>query len=234
MNRNRFFAVCAICAALLVMTGCGAALPTESPTGLSAVPGLASVTLSWTAVSETVDGYHVYDGTTLVGTTAETSCSITELTSATNYSFTVCAYTSAGDGPATDALDTGTTGSSNNVPASAVSLTTSIRCDYLSSSSAVYYYFFATAGTTYRICWCDSYDGSAYVDYTPVTDIKVSAYRAGDTEYNVLSGASAGAAIDSGWTVSRTFTPAVSGNYVVKVEKYSATTSNGYYEIYRY
>jgi chitodextrinase/C1A family cysteine protease len=58
-----------------------------------------TLTLSWTASTDNVGvvGYQVYQGSTMLGTVTSTSCSISNLTPATTYSFYVKAYDAAGN-----------------------------------------------------------------------------------------------------------------------------------------
>lgn len=70
------------------------------PTNLVASGTTASATnLSWTASTDNVGvtGYDVYQGATLLGTTATTSYAVTGLTAATTYSFSVRAKDAAGN-----------------------------------------------------------------------------------------------------------------------------------------
>ena len=70
------------------------------PTGLTAgTTTTTSVPLSWTASTDNVavTGYDVYNGTTLVATSAATSTTVTGLTPGTAYSFSVRAKDAAGN-----------------------------------------------------------------------------------------------------------------------------------------
>jgi len=87
----------------------GSATPPGAPTGLSAIAGDASASLSWTAPTfdggSALTGYRVYRGTTAgnesflqsVGTT--TSFQDTGLTNGQTYSYKVSAVNSVGEGP---------------------------------------------------------------------------------------------------------------------------------------
>jgi alpha-tubulin suppressor-like RCC1 family protein/fibronectin type 3 domain-containing protein len=72
----------------------------STPTGVSAVPGNAQVTVSWSPVSSTsarpVSGYRVYaDGSSTPSvTTSSTSATVTGLTNSVSHSFTVSTYNS--------------------------------------------------------------------------------------------------------------------------------------------
>jgi chitodextrinase len=88
-------------------------LTTSAPAGDSQAPTAATnltasgtkqttTTLSWNASTDNVGvtGYDVYQGTTLLGTIAGTSASITSLTPSTVYTFTVKAKDAAGNSSA--------------------------------------------------------------------------------------------------------------------------------------
>ena len=71
----------------------------SAPSGLTATPGNAQVTLRWTASTDNVavTGYRVYRGTTLVGSPTTTSFTETGLTNGTSYAYTVKAIDAAGN-----------------------------------------------------------------------------------------------------------------------------------------
>jgi hypothetical protein len=78
----------------------------DAPTGVTAVAGKLSATVSWTAAGDEgspVTGYTVSDG---VGNTctssSATTCTVSGLTSDTSYTFTVTATNADGTGPASD------------------------------------------------------------------------------------------------------------------------------------
>jgi chitinase len=79
--------------------GGGTSAP-AAPTGL-AVTGTtsSSVSLSWTAPSGTVTGYHVYENGSQVSTVSAASATIAGLAPSTTYAFSVTAYNSAGTSP---------------------------------------------------------------------------------------------------------------------------------------
>jgi hypothetical protein len=79
-----------------------------------AVTGTTSstVSLSWTAPSGTVTGYHVYSAGSQAGSVTGTSDTLTGLAAATRYTFTVAAYNSAGTGPQSAAVTVTTAASS--------------------------------------------------------------------------------------------------------------------------
>ena len=79
----------------------------SAPTGLTAAPGDASMSLTWTAPPGTVNSYNLYRATTIGGEGATpiqtgltvTSCSDTGLTNGTTYYYEVSAVNSTGEGP---------------------------------------------------------------------------------------------------------------------------------------
>ncbi|WP_373324947.1 chitinase [Actinocatenispora rupis] len=97
--------------------GCaGGSTAPAAPTGLTAGTVTAStVALSWTAPSGTVQGYHVYSDGSQVATVTGTSTTVTGLTAATAYDFTVSAYNAVGESPRSAALPV-TTSSGGSVP----------------------------------------------------------------------------------------------------------------------
>lgn len=80
--------------------GGGGGTPPAAPTGLR-VTGTtsSSVSLSWTAPSGSVTGYHVFENGSQVATPTGTSDTVTGLAASTTYTFTVAAYNSAGQSP---------------------------------------------------------------------------------------------------------------------------------------
>ncbi len=87
--------------------------PPDAPTGLTAAPGLAQISLSWTAPGNdggsAIQGYNVYEGTTSGGESntpvngtliSGTGYTATSLTNRTTYYFTVKAVNAVGTGPA--------------------------------------------------------------------------------------------------------------------------------------
>jgi len=81
--------------------GGGGTEPPQAPTNLT-VTGTtqSSASLSWTAPAGTVTGYDVDENGSQVTTTSATSATITGLAASTTYTFTVIAYNSAGQSPA--------------------------------------------------------------------------------------------------------------------------------------
>jgi len=72
--------------------------PTSAPVILSASPGNAKVTISWSPV-DGVAGYKVFRNSAQVATTTGTTHTSYNLVNGTTYSFAVAAYTSGGNGP---------------------------------------------------------------------------------------------------------------------------------------
>jgi hypothetical protein len=86
---------------------------------------------------------------------------------------------------------------------------------FTSSSQTHTYQFYATAGTTYRIAWDDSYEGSGA--YT--CDVKVSASGAGITPFSD---------VDTAYSTPRTITPSSSGNITITVIPFSSGGTGSY------
>ncbi|CAL2103795.1 conserved protein of unknown function precursor containing a type A C-terminal secretion signal. Probable M43 family metalloprotease [Tenacibaculum sp. 190130A14a] len=88
---------------LSVTTGGGSTADTQAPTapGSLAASNIAqtSLTLNWNASSDNVGvtGYDVYQGSTNIGSTTNTSVNVTGLTAATAYTFSVRAKDAAGN-----------------------------------------------------------------------------------------------------------------------------------------
>jgi Fibronectin type III domain/Carbohydrate binding domain/Glycosyl hydrolases family 18 len=83
-----------------------------TPAGLAVTGTTASsVSLSWTAPSGTVTGYHVYKNAALAAAVTGTTATVTGLAAATTYSFTVTAYNSAGESAASGAVQATTASS---------------------------------------------------------------------------------------------------------------------------
>jgi cellulose 1,4-beta-cellobiosidase len=98
------------------------------PTGLTAgTTTSTSVPLSWTASTDNVavTGYDVYRGTTLVGTSTTTSYTVTGLSAATAYSFTVRAKDAAGNVSNASSAVSATTQSGSSTGACSVKYTAS-------------------------------------------------------------------------------------------------------------
>jgi chitinase len=94
-------------------TGGGTTAP-SAPTGLT-VTGTtsSSVSLSWTAPSGTVTGYDVAENGSQVASVTGTTDTVTGLAASTSYTFTVTAYNSAGQSPASNSVNATTSASSS-------------------------------------------------------------------------------------------------------------------------
>ena len=91
--------------------GGGSSAP-AAPAGLAVTGTTASsVSLSWTAPSGTVTGYHVYENAALATSVTGTTATVTGLAAATTYSFTVTAYNSTGESAASGAVQATTASS---------------------------------------------------------------------------------------------------------------------------
>ena len=88
------------------------------PPGVPGVPGAPSVTgvtstsisLAWGASSGTVTGYRVYEGATLVATTAARSVTVSGLAACTGHTYAVSAYNGVGESARSASVTGGTTG----------------------------------------------------------------------------------------------------------------------------
>jgi chitinase len=93
--------------------GTGTSAP-AAPTDLAVVGSTSSsVSLSWTAPSGTVTGYHVAEDGSQVATVAGTSDTVTGLAASTGYTFTVSAYNSGGQSAASNSVSATTSASSS-------------------------------------------------------------------------------------------------------------------------
>ena len=93
--------------------GTGTSAP-AAPTDLAVVGSTSSsVSLSWTAPSGTVTGYHVAENGSQVATVAGTSDTVTGLAASTGYTFTVSAYNSGGQSAASNSVSATTSASSS-------------------------------------------------------------------------------------------------------------------------
>jgi chitinase len=92
--------------------GGGGTQPPAAPANLT-VTGTtsSSVSLSWTAPSGTVTGYHVMENGSQVASVTATSATVTGLAASTTYAFTVIAYNSAGQSPASNQVSATTSSS---------------------------------------------------------------------------------------------------------------------------
>ena len=94
--------------------GGGGTTAPAAPTGLT-VTGTtsSSVSLSWTAPSGTVTGYDVAENGSQVAAVTGTTDTVTGLAASTSYTFTVSAYNSAGQSPASKSVSATTAASSS-------------------------------------------------------------------------------------------------------------------------
>jgi chitinase len=94
--------------------GGGGTTPPAAPANL-AVTGTtsSSVSLSWAAPSGTETGYYVSEDGSRVATVTGTSDTVTGLAASTGYTFTVSAYNSAGQSPASNSVSATTSASSS-------------------------------------------------------------------------------------------------------------------------
>ncbi|WP_238502375.1 cellulose binding domain-containing protein [Streptosporangium soli] len=76
----------------------------------------SSISLNWSASSGTVTGYRVYEGTVVKATVTATSATIGSLGTCEAHTYTVKAYNSAGESPASDPVTGTTTGCTGGVP----------------------------------------------------------------------------------------------------------------------
>jgi chitin-binding protein len=86
--------------------------PSPSPTGLSATPASETqINLSWIDASADETGFKIFQGGSLIHTTAAnaTSYNVTDLTCNTGYAFTVAATNANGDSSAAATTPTTTT-----------------------------------------------------------------------------------------------------------------------------
>jgi chitinase len=92
--------------------GGGGTTAPAAPTSLT-VTGTtsSSASLSWTAPSGTVTGYYVEQNGSQAASVTETTATITGLAASTTYSFTVIAYNSAGQSPASNSVSATTSSS---------------------------------------------------------------------------------------------------------------------------
>ncbi|HEX4292112.1 MAG TPA: glycoside hydrolase family 18 protein [Trebonia sp.] len=93
--------------------GGGTSAP-AAPSGLTVTGSTSSsVSLSWTAPSGTVTGYHVAEDGSQVATVTGTSDTVTGLAASTGYTFTVSAYNSGGQSAASNSVSATTSASSS-------------------------------------------------------------------------------------------------------------------------
>jgi hypothetical protein len=117
-------------------SGGGTTAP-AAPTGLT-VTGTtsSSVSLSWTPPAGTVTGYDVDENGSQVASVTGTTATITGLAASTTYSFTVIAYNSAGQSPASSAVSatTSSSGGGGGGKSCTTTATSDISADCYSAS----------------------------------------------------------------------------------------------------
>jgi len=93
-------------------SGGGGGTAPSAPTGLS-VTGTtsSSASLSWTAAAGTVTGYNIYENGTEESSVSGASATVSGLAASTTYTFTVTAYNSVGESPASAAVNATTASS---------------------------------------------------------------------------------------------------------------------------
>ena len=107
------------CSGANALAGTAASSSSSTPTGVTAVAGAASATVSWSAPSGGgVTGYTVTSspGSFTCTTAGATSCTVTGLTNGTSYTFTVVATTIAGPSAASSPSNAVTPGSVPDPP----------------------------------------------------------------------------------------------------------------------
>jgi len=154
------------------------------PAGLTASSiGTTSFTLNWTASTDNigVTGYEVYRNGTSIATTSGTNYSVTGLTAATTYNFTVRARDAAGNWSAQSAaLSVTTASNANPTRQNSIGINT--------SNPGIDYNFdkvFADAMRSHRQ-WNKISGGSANLDasYWPTEDARVMVYAGLSTNNN--------------------------------------------------
>ncbi|MBO3085622.1 glycoside hydrolase family 6 protein [Cellulomonas fengjieae] len=193
------------------------------PTRLTAGTTTATtVPLSWTASTDNVavTGYDVYRGTTLVGTSTSTSYTVTGLTAATAYSFTVRAKDAAGNVSAASTAVSATTQSGSVTDTTAPSVPTGLTAGTTTSTSVPLSWTASTdnAGGS-GLAGYEVYRGSTLVGTTTSTSYTVTgltaatAYsftvRAKDIAGNVSAASSAVSATTQSGSVTDTTAPSV-------------------------
>ena len=146
---------------LELTTSGGGTSDTSAPTTPSNVSASSvtetSATISWSASSDNVGvvGYNVYQGSTFLGTTANTSATISSLTAGTTYTFYVTAYDAAGNESVSGSV-TFTTSSSSGGGGNVT------YCDSEGSNSSYEWIDYVAFGTMTNATG----DDGGYADYT--------------------------------------------------------------------
>jgi cellulose 1,4-beta-cellobiosidase len=153
------------------------------PTGLTAgTTTTTTVPLSWTASTDNtggtgVAGYEVYRGTTLVATTTSTSYTVTGLTAATAYSFTVKAKDLAGNVSAASAAVSATTKTATTTDTTAPSAPTGLAAGTTTTSTVPLTWTASTDNV--GVTGYDVYSGSTLVGSSTTTSYTVTGLAAG-------------------------------------------------------
>jgi chitodextrinase len=134
--------------------------PPSAPTGLAASNATTtSIDLRWSASTDNVGvtGYQVYSGATKIATVTGTSTTVTGLTAATSYTFTVKAVDAAGNAsPASNAVTTSTASPPPPPPAGALTATFTKTSDW--GNGFVAEYAIRNGGTSTVTGWKLEFD----------------------------------------------------------------------------
>jgi fibronectin type 3 domain-containing protein len=194
------------------------AVPSTPSSVTASAQSSTSITVSWGSVSG-ASYYYVYRATSsngsysYIGSTYSTSLTDTGLSSNTTYYYRVSAWNSYGESSQSNYASATTNSSSS----STVTLTNNqwYTNSFTSSSQTHTYQFFASAGTTYRIQWDDSYNGSSS-SYN--VDVRVSASGAEIASFSE----------DSGYTTPKAVTASSSGYITITVTPWSSGDTGNY------
>jgi cellulose 1,4-beta-cellobiosidase len=198
----------------------------SAPTGLTAgTPTSSSVSLSWTASTDNVavTGYDVYRGTTLVGSSATTSYSVTGLSAATTYSFTVKAKDAAGNVSSSSSAVSVTTANGGTNDTTAPSVPTGLTAGTTTQTSVPLSWTASTDNTGGSgVAGYEVLRGSTVVGTTTSTSYTVTGLTAGtaysfsvrakDVAGNTSAASSAVSATTQPGTVTDTTAPSVPGS----------------------
>ncbi|NKY38476.1 glycoside hydrolase family 6 protein [Cellulomonas septica] len=152
------------------------------PTGLTAgTTTSTAVPLSWTASTDNVGvtGYDVYRGTTLVGTSTTTSYTVTGLTPATAYSFTVRAKDAAGNVSTASAAVSATTQSGTVTDTQAPSVPSGLTAGTTTTTSVPLSWTASTDNV--GVAGYEILRGSTVVGTSTTTSFTVTGLSAGTT-----------------------------------------------------
>lgn len=166
----------------LAVTG-GPATPGQPGTASVTGSTNTSISLSWGAASGTVTGYRVYEGTTQKAQVTGTAATISGLGTCTTHAYTVRAYNTAGEGPATGAVS-GTTTGCTGVPGkvgtvTATATNTSVTLSWPAVSGATGYKV-RNGGTLVATVTGTSYTITGLAACTPYTFMVTASNASGD------------------------------------------------------